>query len=173
MQAIIISEVRQKEDEAIRSKKERREAQRQRELRREAELLQTKEDARKRDQERMEQMIAEQAKIAKPGHRLNLKPLDFGFDQVIEKPMRSRASEEEEDEDEIPDFMEPPQPSHLLTHKQLQQLKKKYERYLARKEEDLILQGPVLRADCEDLVCTSCKLTVEEYGTIPSLLPPG
>jgi hypothetical protein len=162
--------VRQKEDEETRLKKERREAQRQRELRKEAEFLQIKEDARKRDRERVEHMISEQSKLAKPGRRVTLKTLDFEFDEPPQAPPRSRASSaDEEDEDEIPDFMEPPKPSPLFTSKQLLQLKKKYQRYLERKAEDLILEGPILRADCEDLVCTSCKVIVEEYGVCVSL----
>jgi hypothetical protein len=167
-QAIILGEVRQKEDEDKKFKKERREAQHQRQVRKEADLLQAKEESKKRDRERLENLIEEQSKNAKPGRRITLKTLDFEFDQPPQPSMRYRASaaELEEDEDEIPEFMEPPEPSPLISAKQLLKLKKKYERYLERKAEDLLLEGPIVRADCEDLSCASCKVTVEEYGAL-------
>ena len=117
-----------------------------------------------REKERMEELLNTRIKLTKPGHRsaltmINLDDITDNDDLFISFPPQTY-----EDDDDIPEFMEPPVESLDLSVKQLRNLRKKYELYLIKKAEDLIAEGPIIRSDCEDLICNSCKITVEEIG---------
>lgn len=119
-----------------------------------------------KEKERMDELIAARTKAAKPGHRVVYQ--SFNLDEVLENEdlFKFPSLYSSEDDGEIPDFMEPPVESPHLSARQLSELRKKYERYLERKREDIIADGPVVASDCEDLICNSCKITIEEIGKI-------
>lgn len=114
----------------------------------------------------MDELIAQQAKLAKPGYR-NTVP-KFNFDEVFaNEPLESQFPNiVHEDEDEIPDFMEPPVEGPHLSIRQFRILKQKYELYLEKKKDDLIAEGPIIQSECEDFLCNSCKVTIEEIGNL-------
>jgi hypothetical protein len=140
----------------------------ERQRKKEAHLLLTREESKRRDRERLENLILAQSKSAKPGHRITMpKELpEVAVDYLLPSTY-SKFTSPQEEEDEVPDFMEPPVASPLISPKTFLKLQRKYEAYLKRKAEDLLLEGPVVGSDCEDLLCVSCKTTVEEYGLTP------